>query len=124
VLPPLLYNCLLRLPTGEYISPDALALDAGLVHETNGRKAHAREDLFEDTMVRHTVMTTSGLVVVHNSGSRVIRRGREVITQFERCYSLHKGRGMPLGVEIVNLGFDGPPPPALSRELARWGLGS
>src|SRR4051794_37778692 len=55
VLPPLLYNCLLRLPTGEHISPDALAIDAGLVHETNGRKAHARGDLFEDTMVRHTL---------------------------------------------------------------------
>jgi hypothetical protein len=121
VLPPLLYNCVLRLPTGEHISPDALALDAGLVHETNGRKAHARSDLFEDTMVRHTLMTTAGLVVVHNSGTRVIRRGRDVIAQFERCHDLHAQRGMPAGIEIVKLGFEGQPSPALSRELERWG---
>ena len=119
-LPPLLYNCVLRLPTGEHISPDALALDAGLVHETNGRKAHARDDLFEDTMVRHTLMTAAGLVVVHNSGSRVIRRGREVIAQFEHCHALHKGRGMPAGIEIVKLGFEGPLRPVLRRELERW----
>jgi hypothetical protein len=103
VLPKLLYNCLLRLPDGEFISPDALAVDAGLVHETNGRKAHRRLDRFEDMMVRHTLMTTAGLVVLHNSGTRVERRGRQVIAQFERCYARYQGRGLPEGVVIVKM---------------------
>ena len=57
VLPPLLYNCLLRLPGGQLISPDALAVEAGLVNETNGRMAHERYDLFNDMQVRHDLMT-------------------------------------------------------------------
>src|SRR4051812_26878163 len=81
VLPPLLYNPVLRLPGGELISPDALALDAGVVHETDGRTAHKRLDLFEDTLVRHSLMTAAGLVVLHNSPTRIDRRGREVISQ-------------------------------------------
>ncbi|MFL6240167.1 MAG: hypothetical protein ACJ735_11820 [Actinomycetes bacterium] len=101
VLPPLLYNCLLRLPGGELISPDALALDAGLVHETNGARAHRRLDLFEDTMVRHTLMTTADLVVLHNSPTRIDRHGRLVLAQFERCYLRYKGRGLPPGVELL-----------------------
>jgi hypothetical protein len=101
VLPPLLCNCVLRLPGGEYISPDALAVDAGLVHETNGRSAHERFDLFEDTMVRQTVMTTAGLIVIGNSPTRIDRRGRQVLAEFEQCYLKYQGRGMPDGVEIV-----------------------
>lgn len=103
VLPPLLYNCLLRLPSGRVISPDALAPDAGLVHETNGRSAHARLDLFEDMQLRHSEMTESGLTVLHNSATRVVQRGREVIAQFERCYVRLAGRGLPPGVELLRL---------------------
>jgi hypothetical protein len=103
VLPQLIYNCLLRLPGGELISPDALAVDAALVHETNGRIAHARSDLFEDMQVRHDLMTTAGLVVLHNSATRVRQRGREVIGQFERCYLREKGRGLPPGIVILKL---------------------
>jgi hypothetical protein len=101
VLPQLRYNCLLRLPCGRHISPDALALDAGLVHETNGRTAHARDDLFEDMQARHDVMTASGLIVMHNSPARLSRRGREALQEFERCYLRYKGRGLPDGVVLV-----------------------
>jgi hypothetical protein len=60
VLPPLLYNSLLRLPDGRLISPDALAVDAGLVHEVNGRSAHEREDLFGDMPARPAVRAAPG----------------------------------------------------------------
>ena len=103
VLPPLLYNCLLRLPAGELISPDALALDAGLIHETNGRQAHRREDLFEDMQVRHDIMTDADLIVFHNSPRRIGLRGREVIAQFERSYLRHRGRGFPAGVGLIGI---------------------
>jgi hypothetical protein len=70
-------NALLRLPEGQIISPDALFLDAGLVHETNGRVAHHRDDLFDDMQARHDAMTSAGLTVL--------------------------GRGLPPGVTVVRL---------------------
>jgi hypothetical protein len=100
-LPPLLYNPVLRLPGGRLISPDALALDAGLVHETNGRGSHARADLFEDMQQRHDAMTAAGLVVLHNSPARIDRNGRQVLAEFERCYQRLAGHGLPPGVELL-----------------------
>ncbi|MDQ1694727.1 MAG: hypothetical protein QOJ03_80 [Frankiaceae bacterium] len=101
LLPPLLYNRVLRLPDKRLISPDALAVDAGLVHETNGRKAHRRDDLFEDMQERHDAMTEAGLIALHSSPRRIWLRGREVIAQFERVYSRNAGRGLPPGVELL-----------------------
>lgn len=103
VLPPLLYNPLLRLPNGRLISPDALDIDAAVVHETNGRVAHAREDLFEDMQERHDAMTAAGLVVLHNAPRRIAEHGYAVIAEFEKCHALYAGRGLPAGVELVGL---------------------
>ena len=105
VLPPLLYNRLLRLPSGRLISPDALALDAGLVHETNGRNPHGREDLFDDMQERHDAMTEADLIVMHNAPRRLSLRGREAIAQFERVYLRNQGRGLPPGVELLPIAF-------------------
>jgi hypothetical protein len=101
VLPPLLYNRRLRLPTGRIVVPDALALEAGLVHETNGRGPHAREDLFESMQERHDAMTAAGLVVLHNSPRRIRISGPLVIAEFEECYRINVGRGLPPGVELL-----------------------
>lgn len=101
VLPPFAYNPLLRLPDGRLVSPDAIALDAGLVHETNGRFAHAREDLFADMQVRHDAMTAAGLVVLHNPPMRLLREPRLVVNEVERCYLRLAGRGLPQGIEVV-----------------------
>ncbi|HET6909885.1 MAG TPA: hypothetical protein VFH54_11145 [Mycobacteriales bacterium] len=103
ILPKPIYNCLLRLPCGRLISPDALIVDAGLVHETNGRAPHARDDLFEDMQERHDVMTAAGLTVLHNSPRRLWRAGPDVLAEAERCYVRLAGRGLPPGVEIVRL---------------------
>jgi hypothetical protein len=103
VLPRPICNALLRLPDGRLISPDALFLDAGLVHETNGRVAHVRDDLFEDMQVRHDAMTAAGLTVLHNAPRRLARHGREAIAQVERCYARSVGRGLPAGVTLVRL---------------------
>jgi hypothetical protein len=103
VLPSLAYNVLLRLPSGRLISPDAVALDAGLVHETNGRSSHRREDLFDDMQERHDAMTEADLIVMHNSPRRLWLDGRRAIAQFERVYLRHAGRGLPPGVSVVTL---------------------
>lgn len=101
ILPALAYNPVLRLADGRLISPDAIALDAGLVHEVNGRSAHERDDLFTDMQVRHDTMTVAGLVVLHNPPGRLAREPRQVINEFERCYVRHAGRGLPPGVTLV-----------------------
>lgn len=102
VLPTLMYNRRLRLPTGRIVIPDALAEDAGLVHETNGRKPHQREDLFDGMQERHDAMTEAGLIVLHNSPRRLRVAGAEAIRQFERCYLQSRGRGLPPGVTLLD----------------------
>jgi hypothetical protein len=103
IMPQPIYNCLLRLPCGRLISPDALIVEAGLVHETNGRRPHARQDLFEDMQERHDVMTAAGLTVLHNPPGRLLRAGPLVLGEVERCYLRLAGRGLPPGVEIVRM---------------------
>jgi len=101
VLPAPLCNVLLRLPCGRLISPDALFIESGTIHETNGRRAHARADLFEDMQERHDALTAAGFTVLHNSPSRIHRQPREVMAELERCHVRHNGRGLPPGVTIV-----------------------
>ena len=103
MLPTPICNALLRLPDGQHISPDALFLDAGVVHETNGRVAHHRDDLFDDMQARHDAMTSAGLTVLHNPPRRLATHARLIIAQVERCYLRNKGRGLPPGVNIVRL---------------------
>jgi hypothetical protein len=101
VLPAVDYNVWLRLPTGRVVCVDALITSSGVVHETNGRAAHARADLFGDMQERHDALTASGLIVLHNAPNRIRTRGREVIVQVERCHQMYEGRGLPDGVEVV-----------------------
>jgi hypothetical protein len=101
VLPTPVWNCLLRLPSGQLVSPDALFEDAGLVHEVNGRKYHAGEDVFEDMQRRHDAMVVGGLTLLHNSPRRVARESHVVLAEIEACYQREAGRGLPPGVEIL-----------------------
>jgi hypothetical protein len=99
VLPPPEFNVWVRLVCGRVVCLDALIESSALVHETNGRKVHAREDLFEDMQERHDAITASGFVALHNSPRRIRTRGREVIAQVERTHEIYAGRGMPAGVQ-------------------------
>jgi very-short-patch-repair endonuclease len=101
VLPALEFNVWLRLRCGRVVCVDALIRSSAVVHEVNGRVAHAREDLFEDMQERHDAITTSGFTVLHNSPRRVLRSGEEVVAQVEKCHVMYDGRGMPTGVEII-----------------------
>jgi hypothetical protein len=103
VLPTPLCNVLLRLPCGRLISPDALFLSSGVIHETNGRRAHARADLFEDMQERHDVLTAAGFTVLHNSPGRLQRQPRAIMSEVERCHLRNDGRGLPPGVTIVTM---------------------
>jgi hypothetical protein len=101
ILPTPLCNVLLRLPSGRLISPDALFESSAVIHETNGREPHARADRFEDMQERHDALTAAGFVVLHNSPRRLLTSPREALAEVERCHQRYDGRGLPLGVTIV-----------------------
>jgi hypothetical protein len=107
ILPRPLYNCLLELPSGKRVSPDALIEDAALVHEVNGREAHADEDPFDSMQARHDEMAVCGLTVLHNSPRLISQKGRRLLTEMEQCYSRDRGRGLPSGVRIIRRGPEG-----------------
>jgi hypothetical protein len=99
-LPALLYNRVLEMPDGRLICPDALAPDAPLIHETNGKTSHERSDLFEDMQARHDYLTTWGFTTLHNPPRRIYASGREVIGEFVRCHRRLAGNGWPPGVRL------------------------
>lgn len=101
-LPPLLYNRRLRMPDRRVVCPDALTPGAPLIHETNGRVAHEREDLFDDMQARHDYLTAMGFTVLHNPPRRLFRDGRAAIAEFERCYLRLAGAGWPEGVLLLD----------------------
>jgi hypothetical protein len=104
ILPKPVCNALLRLRCGRLISPDAWFVEEAVIHETNGRKAHEREDLFEDMQERHDAITDSEFVAFHSSPRRLDQRPRVVIAQLERAVERRRGFGLPQGVEIVSMG--------------------
>jgi hypothetical protein len=116
-LPEPLWNCLLVLPDGRRFSPDALFVDARLVHEVNGRDSHsaelAGEDRFEDMQRRSDGLVTAGFTVLGNTPRRLRTEPRAVIGEVADCYHQGKGRGLPPGVRIVRSGPpDGPSAPS------------
>jgi len=106
LLPPVIYNGLLKLPGGRLISPDALIRDSAVVHETNGRRAHAREDQFESMQERHDVMTAAGLTVLHNSPRRIRAHPERVLDEVERTHLRYEGRGLPSDVILLRPAAD------------------
>jgi hypothetical protein len=110
-LPEPLWNPLIRLPNGREFSPDALFVDAGLVHETNGRRYHSGADplvspvdTFEDMQRRNDALVAAGFVVLHNSPHRIRTESSAVMAEVEECYVRHSGRGLPPGVVILRSG--------------------
>jgi hypothetical protein len=101
VLPEPLWNRGLELPDGSVIYPDALWEDAGLIHETNGRKFHSGEDAFEDMQRRHDRATTFGLTALHNTPRRIRGEGGQVLHEVEQTYLPLRGRGLPPGVRLL-----------------------
>jgi hypothetical protein len=105
-LPEPMWNGLLELPSGQKVSPDALFLDSGVVHETNGKRFHQGFDDFESMQKRNDALVAAGLVVLHNSPRRIRAEGRDVISEVEQCHLRHAGRGLPDGIVILR---EGPP---------------
>jgi hypothetical protein len=103
-LPTPLLNCLLELPCGRRISPDALFLEAAVIHETNGRSAHEAEDLFESMQSRHDALTAAGFTVLHNSPRQLREARQRVSGEVLACVTRGAGRGLPPGVLLLRPG--------------------
>jgi hypothetical protein len=112
-LPEALWNPLIELPGGQRLSPDCLVVDAGAVHEVNGRRYHSAEDAgldaFVDMQRRADVMVAADLRVLSNAPSRIFRNGRDVIAEFAACCRRERGRGLPPGVRVLRPGPPGTP---------------
>lgn len=98
-------NVWVRLPNGAVRCLDALYQDAALVHETLGRRVHEREDLLGELTARAGEVEEFGLHVLANLPSRIRDDGAAVLRQVEAVYLDRRGRGLPLGVEVL----PGPP---------------
>ena len=102
-LPEPLWNQWLDLGDGgPPICSDALWIEAGMMHETNGRQYHAWGLAFEDMQRRHDRATAAGLIALHNSPSRIRRAGPAVLRELEQTYARYAGRGLPSGVVLLD----------------------
>lgn len=101
-LPPILWNCWLRLPDGgALVCADGLIADAGMVIEVNSKRYHAWALAFEDTEARQLRIVAADLVVAPVTPRRMMVDGDALLRELEQVYLLNAGRGMPTGVEIV-----------------------
>lgn len=101
-LPIPVFNRWIELPGGRRLSPDALITQSALIHEVNGRKWHARGDLFDDMQERHDALVEAGFVVLHNTPRRIDAEPHAVLRQIERTHQRYAGRGLPEGVVLLS----------------------
>lgn len=109
-----LWNCLLLLPNGAKISPDALWTGSRLIHEVNGRRYHAAEDAgheaFEDMQRRSDLLVAAGFTVLHNTPNRIRNEPRAVMAEVRTCHARGSGLGLPPGVVVLRAGPPGAAP--------------
>lgn len=105
VLPEPWWNQWLHLDDGgSDLCVDGLWADAGMVGEVLGKTYHAWGQQYDDTIARKERLQAMGLVVAEATPAHIRRHGSAVIDTLERTYRLHRGRGLPDGVRLI----DGP----------------
>jgi hypothetical protein len=108
LLPEPLWNQWLHLPDdGPDVCVDGLWTDAGLVNEVIGKKYHAWGEQYDDTNARKERLQAAGLIVCEATPTRIRQHGPTVLKHLETTYGIHRGRGMPPGVELI-------PPPGIA----------
>jgi len=101
VLPAPLFNARLVLGSGKTVMADALFMDSGLIHETNGRDVHAGPIEFDEMQRRHDLLTAAGFTVLHNTPRRLRDHGAQVLAEVEGCHARLSGRGLPAGAKLL-----------------------
>jgi hypothetical protein len=83
------------------ICADGLWLEAGMLHEVNGRTYHGWAEGFETTSARTERVVAADLISTQSTTQRLRREGAVVLQNLERTYQRHAGRGMPPGVTLI-----------------------
>ncbi|HVX44703.1 MAG TPA: hypothetical protein VHC49_12490 [Mycobacteriales bacterium] len=100
-LPDPAWNCDLVGPGGEWIArPDAYWDDAGVVLEIDSQEWHLGAQQWKDTMLRHSRMTSYGLLVIHVAPSRIRDEPEAVIAELRSTLEAGRARGGAPGVRI------------------------
>lgn len=99
-------NCLIQLPCGRLVSPDALWVAARLIHETNSARWHAGPDDFDSTQERAAALVAAGFVVVSSSPRQIRGEGRRIAGQIAALHRANEGRGLPPGVVVLRGGAE------------------
>jgi hypothetical protein len=87
---------------GAEICTDVLIKEAAMVHEVNGKKAHAWGEQFENTHVKIERLSAAGLVPTQATALRWRRHGAAVLANVERVYLQNKGRAWPENVKLID----------------------
>lgn len=108
VLPEPLWNAEILLPDGRTFIPDALWLEAALIHEINGKRYHSAElagvNRFEEMHRRSAGLISGGFTVLGSAPTSLGKDGAAIIAELERCYLRDRGRGLPPGVRLLRPG--------------------
>jgi len=103
VLPEPLWNQWLDLGDGgQPVCADGLWIEAGMLHEIQGREYHAWGLQYESTSARTERVAASGLMPTSSTPLRLLREPLVVLGNLERTYELYDGRGMPPGVKLID----------------------
>ena len=76
-------------------SPDAWWPDAGVAVEVDSRQWHLSPASWEQTMARHTRMSSHGIIVLHYSPSRIRSDGEQVAAEIRAALAAGRSRSLP-----------------------------
>jgi hypothetical protein len=103
ILPEPLWNQWLDLgDDGLAVCADGLWKDAGMLHEVNGKVAHAWGLQYESTSAREERVTTADVIYTQSTPLRLLREGPTIRRNLEVTYLRNAGRGMPPGVTLID----------------------
>ena len=76
-------------------SPDAWWPDAGVAVEVDSRQWHLSPASWEQTMARHTRMSSHGIIVLHYSPNRIRSDGEQVAAEIRAALAAGRSRSLP-----------------------------
>jgi hypothetical protein len=95
-IPEPLWNPSLYLPDGSFLAEvDGLIVESMVAIEVDSREHHSVGDDWDDTVDRHTELTSSGLLVVHIVPSRFRANPRKYVERTVRAHQQGLGRRLP-----------------------------
>jgi hypothetical protein len=105
VVPPVLWNPLLRTPEGRMLCPDGWIVDSGIALEVDSREYHLGPDGWERTMRRHNSFAAADALTIHITPSELRHNPRRVLASIETAHEARRGRGRCCGLRVISAPF-------------------